>query len=186
MKKILIIANSTLAQEFKSTYKDIYSIDIYNNFDMKSKKDCIKILDVARMYDKVIFTAGSHSGDSWDIISTNFTGPCFIISELVNLGFKGHLIYIGSYGSVWTSWPDISLERLTYNTSKLASVKFIQGLEHSKIGSARLSVINPSKFQTKMSKYQGMEILKIIEILKWIVDSPSDINITNIEFTEEQ
>jgi short-subunit dehydrogenase len=183
MKKILIISQSSLGSSFKSKYSDIYSIDSYHNFDMKEKEDCIKLTEKIYDYDVLIITTGSHTGDLWDIVSVNFTGPCYIISELVKNNFKGQIIYIGSYGSVWTSWPGIPIERLIYNTSKLSSKKFIQGLEHSKISNTRLSILNPSKFKTKMSQFQGMEVNEIINIIKWIVDSSSDINITNIEFT---
>ncbi len=184
MKKIALIGNSTLSKSFNNRYKESFFLETFYSTGIIDKTSCENLLANLYEYDTIVFTAGTILDPVWEMLTLNFTVPAFIVSNLLENNFKGHFIYVGSYGSLWTSWPGINLKRLTYNISKLAANKFMNAVTHSNIGDMSISVLNPSKFKSKMSNFEGMEVEQVAEILKFIIDSSGTIKITNLNLTK--
>jgi len=76
---------------------------------------------------------------------------------------------------MWTSWPGISLERLSYNVSKETIQSFTIGLSQSGISNLKLSMFNPSRFQSKLNDYQGYPIDIIVDGIMHVIQAPTPI-----------
>ena len=116
-------------------------------------------------YDVIVITAGINHGSVNDIFCTNFLGPIKILEALANIGYSGRVILVGSHAATWPSWPGIDLERLSYNLSKRFLREFVKGLAHSEQTKLKLTVFEPTKFQSKMSQFQGIEIQSVAKSL---------------------
>ena len=115
------------------------------------------------------------SGDSWDMFTINSIAPIFLLEKLVEKKSQTHVIIIGSHGAMWTSWPGISFERLLYNVSKETIQSFVTGLAQSGSSDLKLSVINPSKFQSKLNGYKGYPIDIIVDGIIHVIESPTPL-----------
>jgi hypothetical protein len=73
---------------------------------------------------------------------------------------------------MWTSWPGISLMRLSYNVSKETIHSFTTGLSQSGISNLKLSMFNPCKFKSKLNEYQGYPIDIIVDGIIHVIKSP--------------
>ena len=95
--------------------------------------------------------------------------------KLIENKSQAHVIVVGSHGAMWTSWPDISIERLSYNVSKETIQSFVTGLAHSGSSNLKLSVVNPTKFQSKLNGYQGYSIDIIVDGIIHVIQAPTPI-----------
>jgi len=94
----------------------------------------------------------------WNMWMTNTVGPCYLIAKLNEVSKNQQIIAVSSHGASWTSWPNISSERLNYNASKSALNEFLSGLIHQGTTTNKISVVEPGKFSTHMSGYQGASV----------------------------
>lgn len=171
-KKLALIGNSDLGKNFSERYQDQY--DIYSffrpEFDITKKEDCLQLTTNLVNFEVVLVTSGIYHGDAWEVLLTNFVGPSCLALNLSLTDFSGHMIIIGSHAGDWPSWPGITPDRLAYNYSKKAVSEFAKGLEHSRIGKGKISIYNPSKFNTKMSGYTGTPVSEISDAIHYIIN----------------
>jgi NAD(P)-dependent dehydrogenase (short-subunit alcohol dehydrogenase family) len=99
-----------------------------------------------------------------------------IISKLVEKNYTGHVVAVSSNAANWTSWPNISVDRLTYNNSKHAISSFVYGIKHRNY-TGKYSVIEPSKFKSPMSNFQGLDISLITAALDSILNNDTMWNV---------
>ena len=146
-----------------------YGKDQYN---FLNKEDIIALVDHVYQSDIIINCPGIFtSDDSWDMFTINAVAPTFLLEKLVEKKSRAHVIIIGSHSAMWSSWPSISLERLSYNVSKETIQSFVTGLEQSKKSNLKLTIFNPSRFKSKMSDHTGYPIESIVDAINYIIKS---------------
>jgi NAD(P)-dependent dehydrogenase (short-subunit alcohol dehydrogenase family) len=138
----------------------------HEDYDLTQQDHCQLLCKHLVNADAVVITAGVFDSNLWNMWLVNTVAPSYIICCLNDQQYKGRIIIISSNGANWTSWPEISQGRLVYNNSKQAISKFVAGIEHSE-NSGRYTVIEPSKFQSKMSQYQGSDIIHVVDAIEY-------------------
>jgi len=150
-----------------------YGKDQYN---FLNKEDITALADNIYQSDIIISCPGVFtSSDSWDMFTINAVAPVFLLEKLIENKSQAHVIVVGSHAAMWTSWPTISLERLSYNVSKETIQSFVTGLAQSGSSNLKLSVINPSWFQNKLNEYQGYSIDIIVDGIVHVIQAPTPI-----------
>ena len=173
-KTIAIVGGGSLANEIKRISTDDYLIDIieHSNFDIASQQQCDQLIPHLSTYNVVVITAGIHSGDAWSMWMTNTVGPCYVVSNLNALSTNQTIIAVTSHGASWTSWPDIPISRVIYNVNKLSLSEFCKGLIQQGTSTNKITVFEPSKFQSRMSNNLGASITDMAQTILDIVSSP--------------
>lgn len=171
-KKLALLGNSELGKNFSKRYHEHYDIEKFfrPQFDITIKSHCLQLADTLKNFDVILITSGIYQGDAWDVLQTNFVGPSYLALQLSLTRFSGHIVIVGSHGGDWPSWPGITPDRLVYNYSKNAVSNFVKGLEHSNIGRGKVSIYNPSKFNTTMSGNTGVPVADISDALHYIIN----------------
>jgi NAD(P)-dependent dehydrogenase (short-subunit alcohol dehydrogenase family) len=179
MNTVAIVGDGDLAQAWISKNKKNYTINVYGHqeFDLTQKNHCDQLIDVLQDKDIIIITAGVFDKDLWNIWLVNLVAPSYIVSELIKKDYKGKTVVISSNAANWTSWPEISLERLVYNNSKHAISKFVYGTVQSGHG-GQFVVLEPSKFKSSMSQQQGQDIESVVDAIDFSIKN----NYWNIKF----
>lgn len=178
VRSIAIVGGGELAATIRCNAGELYNkIDIidHNKFDITNQGQCDAIIPQLATYDAVIITAGTISTDLWSMWLTNTVGPCYLIAKLNATASGQRIIAISSHGASWTSWPDISIDRLNYNTSKSALNMFLNGMVHQGTSTNKITVFEPSRFKTRMSNYQGANVTDIAQQVLEVIDSPMHI-----------
>lgn len=174
----IIGENGDLARAlYKKLIKDhhviCYGKDQHN---FLNKEDITTLADKIYKSDIIINCSGVFtSNDSWDIFTINSIAPIFLLEKLIEKKSQAHIIIVGSHGAMWTSWPGISLARLSYNVSKETIQSFTIGLSQSGTSNLKLSMFNPSRFQTKLNDYQGYSIDIIVDGIMHVIQAPTPI-----------
>lgn len=119
--------------------------------------------------DVIIVCSGLLKGKPRDMLDINTSGPIQLLSELVAVGSKAHVVIIGSHAQTWTSWPGIDIDRLTYNVAKKTVSEFVLGLEQSDKTSMKLTIYNVSRFDSNMNS-GGMPIQEVVDNISEIID----------------
>lgn len=120
--------------------------------------------------DVVIICSGTMSGNINKIMKVNALGPIHLLDELTRQNCKAHVIVIGSHAATWTSWPGVSLDRLSYNIAKKCLMDYVLGLEQSDATDMRLTLFNVSRFQSVMSNYTGRSMDEVLDKIMWLVE----------------
>ena len=163
---VSIVGGGDLATAFiKQTSHDV-TVYRHEDYDLTQQDNCQLLCKQLVNADAVVITAGTFDNDLWNMWLVNTVAPSYIICCLNDQHYKGQIIVISSNGANWTSWPEISQSRLVYNTSKQAISKFVTGIEHAE-NSGRYTVIEPSKFQSEMSQYQGSDIIHVVNAIEY-------------------
>ena len=177
MTKLAIIGGGDLANAIKSP-SAIFS---HSNFDISNKEQCDQLTVLLKDYDQILITAGYHGPDVWNNWLVNTVGPAYIVSKLEELYAGKSVIVVTSYGGAWPAWPGISVERLTYNMSKSSCTEFMSGLVHSGAKN-KITILETSKFQSKMSNYTGMDINIVAKQIDALFNS--DAHIVKVQIKE--
>ena len=152
--RIAIVGGGTLARAITEHYTGEVQIYSHGMFDIADQEQCDQLIPELAGYDAVIVTAGEISTDVWSMWMTNTVGPCYLVGQLNDVATDQRIVVVSSYAARWTSWPDVTVSRLTYNQSKRATSEFVQGLVQR--GSKnQLTVVEPSAFQSPMSGHRG-------------------------------
>ncbi len=150
-----------------------YGKDQYN---FLNKEDIIALVNHVYQSDIIINCPGVFtSDDSWDMFTINAIAPIFLLEKLIEKQSQAHVIIVGSHGAMWTSWPGVSFERLSYNVSKQTIQSFVTGLSQSELSNLKLSVFNPSRFQSKLNGYQGYPIDIIVDGIIHVISAPTPL-----------
>ena len=105
---------------------------------------------------------------------TNTVGPCYLVGQLNEIARDQRIIVVSSYAGRWTSWPDVTLGRLTYNMSKRAVSEFIMGLVQRGTPN-QLTVIEPSAFQSPMSNHRGATAKNMAAQVIAVLENPMHV-----------
>lgn len=148
-----------------------------NEFDFLSKTSVSALADRAHNADIIIYcTDAFDTPDTWDMFTINTVSLTFLLEQLVRKhSSNAHVIVIGSHLGMWSSWPGINLARLAYNLSKECLQSIIFGLAQCDNIGLKLSILNPSKIQTKMHSYQGYPLDCIVESIQTIINSKASL-----------
>lgn len=178
MNKLAIIGGGELANAFYEKNKNNYEINIYTHkeFDITDQNNCDILVDLLLNFSIIVITAGNYSNDIWKMWLTNTVGPSYITSKLIEKNYSGHVVVVSSNAGNWTSWPDITIPRIVYNNSKHAISNFIYGIKQKNY-KGKYSVIEPSKFKSTMSNFQGHNIDVITDALDVVINNTSIWNI---------
>jgi len=174
MKSLCIIGDGDLGKALYSYFEKVYDVEIVSrtDCDFLIKNDILVLSKKISQKDIVICTVGTfNENDTWNSYIVNSVAPSFLIKCMMNNNSLSHFIHIGSHGSTWNSWPGISIERVNYNNSKRSIHDFILSLSHSGLTDMKLSIIHPTKFQSKMSNYSGYDINDIIKSIEHVINS---------------
>jgi short-subunit dehydrogenase len=174
----IIGEHGDLAQALYNKLKTDHHVTCYgkDQYNFLNKEDITTLADNIYQSDIIISCPGVFtSSDSWDMFTINAVAPVFLLEKLIKNKSQAHVIVVGSHAAMWISWPDISLERLSYNISKETIQSFTTGLAHAGTSDLKLSVINPSRFQSKLNGYQGYSIDVIVDGIVHVIQAPTPI-----------
>jgi NAD(P)-dependent dehydrogenase (short-subunit alcohol dehydrogenase family) len=176
-ESMAILGGGELSTAIATQLNQKFDINVFGHdmFDITNKDQCNKVIDALNSYDVIVITAGSHSEDIWDMWMVNTVGPAYIISNLENKYSNKKIIAVTSHGSSWTSWPGIDINRLVYNSSKSGLTNFLYGLIHRDSTKNRITILEPSRFQSKMSNHTGTDINLVVNQIESIIDDPMHI-----------
>jgi len=161
-QRVIIVGGGTLAAQVSK----MTAVEMVERHQFDFCKDDIAVLAQRVLtYDVIVITAGTIHGSANDIFSTNFLKPIQLLETLTALDYSGRVILVGSHGATWPSWPGIDLSRLNYNFSKRFLREFVKGLSHSGQSKIKFTVFEPTKFPSKMSGFQGIDIQLVAQSL---------------------
>jgi short-subunit dehydrogenase len=174
----IIGKDGDLAQALYNKLKTDHYVTYYGKeqFNFLQKDKISKLANLIYHSDIIISCPGVlTSHDSWDMFVINAVAPVFLMEKLIENKSKAHVVIVGSHGAMWTSWPNISLERLSYNVSKETIQSFTTGLAHAGTSDLKLSIVNPSRFQSKLNGYQGYSIDMVVDGIMHVIQAPTPI-----------
>jgi hypothetical protein len=177
MTTLAIIGGGELAQAITLPA----TIFKHSDYDITVESECFALAAKIANYDTILITAGYHGTNDWNSWMVNTVGPSYLVS-LIEKNYSGKkIIVVTSYGGAWPSWPGITLDRLTYNSSKSACTNFLSGLIH---GGAKnkITILETSKFQSNMSNNTGMDIVLVANQIRDIITS--DVHIMRLQVKE--
>jgi NAD(P)-dependent dehydrogenase (short-subunit alcohol dehydrogenase family) len=176
-QSMAILGGGELSTAIVNQLNQKFDINVFGHdkFDIRNKEQCNDIIVGLESYDIVVITAGKHSEDIWDMWMVNNVGPAYIISNLENKYSNKKIIAVTSHGSSWTSWPGIDINRLVYNSSKSGLTNFVYGLIHRDSSKNRITILEPSRFQSTMSNNTGADINLVVNQIESIIDDPMHI-----------
>lgn len=166
---ISIIGGGDLARAFSQQTKHTATIYSHCDYDIAVQTVCDQLVLKVMDSDAVIITAGVYGGSVWNVWLVNTVAPSYLISELITKQYSGKIVVISSNAANWTSWPGSPVDRIVYNNSKHAISNFVYGVEHSGFG--QFTVLEPSRFQSKMSNYQGTDIDQVVQTLEYALSN---------------
>jgi hypothetical protein len=84
-----------------------------------------------------------------------------------------HVINVSSASAWWPSYPELDLKRFSYNIAKKSLSDLGQNLNRIVIDHPNkiITTVEPGKFISKMSGYQGQDIEKIVNCILMAIDS---------------
>lgn len=188
MQVMILGQQGSLAVALSNHLTNIHSVESIGKEESNflSKQSVIALANKIHNNDVIISCAGSYNSlDSWDTITINAVAPMLLIEHLIKLKSTAHLILIGSHGAMWTSWPGISFERLTYNISKKTLQDIGTGITHSRCSTLKISIINLSKFESQLNGFTGATITDIVDVVNNIIDSPLPVLLYELETTHD-
>jgi hypothetical protein len=179
MKTVALIGNGDLAKAWQLKNIGNYNIELFTHeqFDLTQKIHCDQLVNLLVKKDVIIITAGVFDNNLWNMWMVNLVSPAYIVGQLIEKKYQGKTIAISSNAANWTSWPEISLARLTYNSSKHAISNFIYGIVQGKF-CGTYCVLEPSKFQSTMSNNQGQPIEQVVDAIDYVIDN----DVWNLKF----
>jgi hypothetical protein len=157
------------------------TIFTHSEYDITDESECVSLSAQLASFDTILITVGYHGTDDWNSWMVNTVGPSYLVS-LLERNYSGKkIIVVTSYGGAWPSWPGITLDRLTYNSSKSACTNFLSGLIHSGTKN-KITILETSKFQSNMSNNTGMDIASVANQISDIIST--DLHIMRVQFKE--
>ena len=161
--KIAIVGGGGLTQAFVDNYPE-YQCTVFERqqYDITDRRQCDLLIEQLVDFDSVIISAGLMNNDSWNIWLVNTVAPCYILEQLIKKGYQNRVVMVSSNAGNWTSWPEINFARLVYNNSKHAISHLISGVDQGELFK-NCVVVEPSRFCSRMSHYQGEDAKVIAE-----------------------
>ena len=170
---ILITGKSTLANAI-AQHLDNCTVVGRPDYDFTQQADCDQLINDFPNPNVLINTFGTTSGTSWQSMVTNFVAPVYLTEKYYNKLTNGHIINISSASAWWPSYPGITPNRFFYGISKLSLSEFGRQFNRSIIDDQKavtVTTIEPGKFISPMSNYTGLEVDKIVDTIKAVIDS---------------
>lgn len=175
---IALLGIGSLANAFSSITK--HDTTIYSKPDIDFLLP--KSLDINRIskHNIIINTIGVKEGELFDMMQINYLTPMYILEKLIEINYSGKVIFVGSHGSMWTSWPGIDSTRMNYNVSKANLKTYMMSLSQSNLAKFKICLFDTTKFYSKMSDFQGDAIDNVARLIEQLVDLDNP-NILHIE-----
>lgn len=170
MFKIALLGNGSLAKAFQTQTKHDVCVFKKPELDFLSIDSIENNISLLANYDVVINTIGIHQGNPSDIVQINYLSPKYILDKLIELDYQGKVIFIGSHGSTWTSWPGIDTTRLNYNVSKANLKTYMMSLSQSGLAKYQICLFDSTKFVSPMSGFEGSKVEDVANLLEELVD----------------
>jgi hypothetical protein len=175
---IALLGNGTLAKSFRGVTK--HNVTVYSRPDIDFILPCDDWVSSLTKHDVILNTIGINKGNIQDIFQINFLTPVYILEKLVELDYKGKVIFVGSHGATWTSWPGIDRDRLNYNVSKANLKTYILSLSQSNLIKFQVTLFDTTKFQSQMSSHEGSSADSVSNLLEQIIDE-TDLRVLHLE-----
>jgi NAD(P)-dependent dehydrogenase (short-subunit alcohol dehydrogenase family) len=169
----LIGSRGHLASSIYQYYQDSYTIQVFGQeqYDIRDRNIIDQLSQQIVNADVIINCAGLLGDDSWDELLVNAVAPIYLLTKLAELQCRSRFVQIGSHSAMWSSWPGVEVNRLCYNVSKQCLQSAVTGLSHSGKTNMLLTIINPSKFKSAMSNWDGHEVTAVIEYINFVIAS---------------
>lgn len=137
---------------------------------------------------QIVTTVGVlNSNDHWDLLISNYVGVACFVTELVKQTKQPlQIVVVSSLAARWTAWPDISPERISYNVAKSALSEHMAALSHSGKFSSRISVLEPGRFQSPMSNYDGIDIKELSQMIDYMFNAPDNVEFGAVEMRHKR
>ena len=172
MQTLAIIGSQGgLATALHKKFSEEYIVECFGKeqYNLTDVNDIDKLSEKISKFDVIINCAGVLNQDSWNTFIINAVAPARLIEQLTKHNSNAHLVLVGSHSSTWTSWPEISLERLWYNVSKETLESLVLGTNHSRGTKLKFTVFNPSRFQTPMRNFSGYSADIMVSAIEHII-----------------
>ena len=174
---VAVIGNGTLATAISEKISSTLYDRTHCDFLQPLTDEFVKTLTA---HETIINCVAVNQGSAADILHINYIQPINLIEKLIKSDYQGRLILIGSHGASWTSWPDISYTRLVYNNSKKNLRDFVKSVVQSSVTKMKLTIIEPTKFKSSMSAFQGYEASQVAAAIVDILTLDS-VNLLHVE-----
>jgi hypothetical protein len=170
---ILIIGKSSLANVLVERFgTDQCTVVGRPEYDFSQQADCDRLLENYPAPKIIINTVGGITDDYWNNMIINFVSPGYITLKYADTLTSGHIINIGSASAWWPSWPELPFKRLTYNVSKENLARFnvhVNRIRCDNNKDLNISIVEPGRFQGKMSNWQGMPINDVVDCIDYVI-----------------
>lgn len=180
MYSVALLGNGSLAKAFCSLTKHDVTVYARPEIDFTSPSTIKDWLFSIAKNDVIINTIGINKGDIETIMQVNYITPVILLEQLQQINYEGKVIFVGSHGSTWTSWPNIDPTRMNYNVSKANLKTYILSLSQSNLAKYKICLFDSTKFNSEMSDFQGDDITNVAGLLEQLVDLDNP-NILHIE-----
>jgi NAD(P)-dependent dehydrogenase (short-subunit alcohol dehydrogenase family) len=172
---ILILGKGHLASALQSRFGTSNCIMVGRpEFDFANQEDCDRLLEQYPAPPIVINTTGVVSNDHWENLTVNFVAPAYLTLQYVAKTTNCQIINISSASAWWVSYPDLALDRFSYNIAKESLSNFGQHINRIIVNQDRnvvVTTIEPGKFQSAMSNYTGQDIARIVDSVEYAVQT---------------
>jgi NAD(P)-dependent dehydrogenase (short-subunit alcohol dehydrogenase family) len=172
---ILILGKGTLANSLQQLYPEATLVG-KPEYDFSSQTDCDKLIST---YDPeiIINTVGvGVSSDIWNILTTNYVSAVYLTIGFYKKMKQGQIINVSSASAIWTSWPDITDERLAYNLSKESLTNFGRHFNRKIVdndNNTTITTVEIGKFASKLNDWQsGMAVEKAVQVIHDCIENP--------------
>jgi hypothetical protein len=170
---ILILGKGALAQCLKTALPDAILLG-RPEFDFAKQEDCDLLIQQYPTPRCIINTVGVIDDDIWTNLVTNFVFPAYITMKYLE-NSSCHIINISSASAWWPSYPGLDFKRFSYNVAKESLSQVGKHLNRIVVDDPDklVTTVEPGKFVSKMSQYQGQHIEKIVNCIISTIDNKS-------------
>ena len=171
--------NYGLAQSIKKVYPDVVSLSRTTGYDLRSANNLQVKKDIAKMsLDYDVFLAVSALGDF---------NQTLLLEQVMKYWGKSHRGYLIAVGSS-ADTPVNGTDRM-YNVEKRALRAYCRQLSQMSAGNAppawKVTYISPGNLHTpkqdeKMPNTPKLDPDYVASVIKWLIEQPSNINISEL------
>ena len=177
-KTIAIVGkNGSLASALiNSKLLQVHQVQSYSKleYNFTNQQQVENLAQQIASNDTIVVTTGVYNNpDPWDTYLINTVGIALLLKTLIYQGSSAHIIVAGSHGGMWTTWPNMPIERIWYNNSKRALTDLVTSLSHSKVSESKYTMINFSKFESSINNYTGYQIDTATQIVIDTINNPT-------------
>ena len=168
--RVAVLGNGYLSNAYRQVTKHTTTLYSKPDINFLQPETLSKYYNDLIQHDVILNTIVTHKGTSQEVLQINFLTPVILVEKLIELGYNGRIIMIGSHGSTWTSWPGIDNTRLIYNISKSCLKNYLISLSHSGLTKSNISLLDLTKFKTPTTHNTGNDMDSVVQLVEQVID----------------